>query len=72
MDIQEKKETLSEISQESITLGSKALYELSKDGTTSVICPKCNTSPRILTGSCDERIKIGCDCGYIWNMEIYF
>ncbi len=72
MVIQEQKETLQDESQELHILRKKAMQELREKDKTSVICPRCGTSPKVLFGSWDSRIMIGCECGYVKDMEIYF
>lgn len=36
-----------------------------------VRCPKCGTMPRITNTLRGERFVVSCDCGYIYNCEIY-
>lgn len=51
-------------------LTNKAMKEIYETGRTTVICPKCNTIPTLMTTSKDERTIISCECRYILNIEI--
>ena len=43
--------------------------ELERDSETSVLCPKCNTHPKLIVNG--NRSKIKCECGYIYDAETY-
>ena len=51
------------------TLIDKAWTELERDSETSVLCPKCNTHPKLIVNG--NRSKIKCECGYIYDAETY-
>lgn len=54
---------------EAKALTDKAIAEFETNSKTSVICPKCNKPPiKTITGN---RCKIRCECGYIYDSEIY-
>ena len=72
MDIQMTKETLHPLSRESYMLARKARREIRLTGKTTVVCPKCGTSPTITTTPKGERTTVSCKCGLIYDGEINF
>ena len=57
------------IQEEAIILARQAEREMMQNREIKVRCPKCGTMPRnTLRG---ERFVVSCDCGYIYNCEIY-
>jgi transcription elongation factor Elf1 len=72
MDIQMTKETLRPLSRESYMLARKARREIRLTGKTTVVCPKCGTSPTITTTPKGERTTVSCKCGLIYDGEINF
>ena len=70
MDTQVRKETSYGISPQSIMLANQARLEQVRYGHISVRCPKCNSTPEIITTPHGERTTIRCKCGYIMNEEI--
>ena len=72
MDIQMTKETLRPLSRESYMLARKARREIRLTGKTTVVCPKCETSPTITTTPKGERTTVSCKCGLIYDGEINF
>ena len=59
-----KKETLPEISPQSVMLARQAFVELRNSNVTSVICPKCGKSPELYVTPGGEREILRCPCGY--------
>lgn len=72
MDTKMKRKISPMISEESIMLAEKARRELRMMGTTTVICPRCGTSPQISNTPRGERTIISCKCRYIFDGEINF
>ena len=72
MNIQMTKETLRPLSRESYMLARKARREIRLTGKTTVVCPKCGTSPTITTTPKGERTTVSCKCGLIYDGEINF
>lgn len=72
MNIQMTKETLRPLSRESYMLARKARREIRLTGKTTVVCPKCGTSPTITTTPKGERTTVSCQCGLIYDGEINF
>ncbi len=72
MDIQMTKETLRPLSRESYMLARKARREIRLTGKTTVVCPKCGTSPTITMTPKGERTTVSCKCGLIYDGEINF
>lgn len=72
MNIQMTKETLRPLSRESCMLARKARREIRLTGKTTVVCPKCGTSPTITTTPKGERTTVSCKCGLIYDGEINF
>lgn len=70
MDIQREKETSHQISEESILLARKAKTEQMQNGMVSVICPRCQTHPKVIIDG--NRIYVKCDCMYVRDGEIFF
>lgn len=71
MDTQTTKKTLRPTWDLSYTLADKARKELETGSTTSVICPRCHSRPVLTVTPKGERSKIRCNCGYIYDAEIY-
>lgn len=36
-----------------------------------VRCPKCGTIPKIITSPRGERFTVSCECGYVFDSEMY-
>lgn len=60
------------LSPESMMLAKKARREIRLTGTTTVVCPKCGTSPVMATTPGGERTTVSCKCGLIFDGEINF
>lgn len=60
------------ISRQSLALAKQARLEQQKDGYVTVVCPKCQGHPEIITTSKGERTIVSCSCGYVRNIEINF
>lgn len=60
------------LSPESMLLAKKARREIRLTGITTVVCPKCGTSPVITTTPRGERTTVSCKCGLIFDGEINF
>ena len=71
MDTQMGKRILPTMSEESIMLAKKARKEMRLTGTITVKCPKCGTIPKITTSSRCERLTVSCECGYVFDSEMY-
>lgn len=52
-------------------LAKKARKEMRLTGTITVKCPKCGTIPKITTSLRGERLTVSCECGYVFDSEIY-
>lgn len=59
------------IQEEAIILARQAEREMMQNREIKVRCPKCGTMPRITNTLRGERFIVSCDCGYIYNCEIY-
>lgn len=70
MDTQMKKK-ISPTMSKSIMLAKKARKEMRLTGTITVKCPKCGTIPKITTSSRGERLTVSCECGYVFDSEMY-
>ena len=70
MGIQITDNKFQEISQDSRMLVKTFKLEMSQHGTSTVICPICKKSPKIIATSI-ERTIIECECKYIIDLEIY-
>ena len=57
--------------EEAIILARQAEREMMQNREIKVRCPKCGTMPRITNTLRGERFVVSCDCGYIYNCEIY-
>ena len=66
---EEARAEIQEEIREKYMLANQAWIELEKDSKTSVLCPKCNTHPKLITDG--NRSKIKCECGYIYDAETY-
>lgn len=74
MDIQNnqtQKRTLWEISPQSVMLAKQVKREFEKDGKVTVVCPKCQKRPNVTTTPKGERTTVRCECGYVFDGEIY-
>lgn len=71
MDTQMEKRISPMISEESIILARKARREMRQTGTITVRCPKCGTIPKITTSPRGERLTVSCECGYVFDSEMY-
>jgi len=60
------------LTREEKILANIAREEIERTGTTTVICPKCQTSPKSLTNTNDNRYCLRCECGYIGIGEVIF
>lgn len=60
------------LSKESCALARQARREIRLTGKTTVVCPKCGTSPTITTTPRGERTTVSCKCGLIYDGEINF
>ena len=69
MDTNLKNETSPRTPEEIRTLINKAWVDLEHDSKTSVTCPKCKTHPKLTING--NRSKIRCECGYLYDAEIY-
>lgn len=70
MDTQNQKNVSQEISEKSVLLAKKARSEITRTGKTTIICPKCNTYPQVMTNLSGDRTKVACKCKYIYTEEI--
>lgn len=70
MATQPERKTLHTVSAQSHMLAKKAKKEMRLTGTTTVVCPMCNESPKITTTSKGERTMVSCKCGFVYDMEI--
>ncbi len=66
---EEARAEIQEEIREKYMLANQAWIELEKDSKTSVLCPKCNTHPKLIMDG--NRSKIKCECGYIYDAETY-
>ena len=71
MDTQMEKRISPMMSEESIMLARKARMEMWQTGNITVKCPKCGTIPRITTSLKGERLTVSCECGYVFDSEMY-
>lgn len=60
------------LSKESYMLARQARREIRLTGKTTVVCPKCGTSPVITMTPRGERTTVSCKCGLIYDGEINF
>lgn len=60
------------ISEESCMLARQARREIRLTGKTTVVCPKCGTSPVITMTPRGERTTVSCKCWLIYDGEINF
>ena len=71
MDTKTTNTTLPPMTEEALALTDKAWNDLKKGSTTSVLCPRCKTHPKMIMGPNGCRCKIKCECGYIYDAEVY-
>lgn len=72
MDTYITRQEIQPLSRESCMLARKARREIRLTGKTTVVCPKCGTSPTITTTPRGERTTVSCKCGLIYDGEINF
>lgn len=53
-------------------LANQARLEQIRDGYVSTKCPKCDSTPEVITTPNGERSSVRCKCGYVASGEIYF
>lgn len=70
MDKQMERKTLHTVSPQSHMLAKRAKKELLNYGTTTVICPRCEAYPAIITTLRGERTIVSCGCGFVYDAEI--
>ncbi len=52
-------------------LAKQARKEIMNSGKTFVICPYCHRQPTIKTSEGGFRTTTSCECGYIYDCDIY-
>lgn len=67
-----KEKMICPLSPESCKLARQARREIRLTGKTTVVCPKCGTSPIITMTPRGERTTVSCKCGLIYDGEINF
>lgn len=70
MDTQMERKTLHTVSPQSHMLAKKARRELLEVGTTTVLCPRCEEYPEIITTLRGERTIVSCGCGFVYDVEM--
>ena len=52
-------------------LAKKDIQEMRLTGAVTVKCPKCGTVLKIITSPRGERLTVSCECGYVFDSEMY-
>lgn len=72
MDAKIMEKEIQPLSKESYMLARQARREIRLTGKTTVVCPKCGSSPVITMTPRGERTTVSCKCGLIYDGEINF